>query len=165
MSLPRWFNKALSWLRLLLHRREVDEALHEELQFHLDAKIELNIAKGMTPERQNHKEAQSVTSSRQTMSLDRKPAAELYASARFNKSSPYFFAIDLSESLICANLLARPFTVEGGKRTSPNGSALAPACRKFETLVLTDLRFFRSLSQSPPWFDACWGSLATPLLA
>lgn len=50
MPLERWFNQSLSWLRLLLHRREADEALNEELQFHLDAKTEQNIAKGMTPE-------------------------------------------------------------------------------------------------------------------
>jgi predicted permease len=35
---------------LLLHRRELDQALDDELQFHLDAKIEQNISRGMTPE-------------------------------------------------------------------------------------------------------------------
>ena len=33
MRLERWFNKSSSWLRLLLHRREADQALEEEIQF------------------------------------------------------------------------------------------------------------------------------------
>jgi putative ABC transport system permease protein len=49
MRLERWFNKSSSWLRLLLHRREADQALDEEIQFHLDAKTEQYIEKGMTP--------------------------------------------------------------------------------------------------------------------
>ena len=49
MQLERWFNKSSSWLRLLLHRREADQALDEEIQFHLDAKTEQYLAKGMTP--------------------------------------------------------------------------------------------------------------------
>jgi predicted permease len=49
MRLERWFNKSSSWLRLLLYRREADQALDEEIQFHLDAKTEQYIAKGMTP--------------------------------------------------------------------------------------------------------------------
>lgn len=49
MRLQRWFNKSSSWLRLLLHRREADQALDEEIQFHLDAKTEQYIEKGMTP--------------------------------------------------------------------------------------------------------------------
>ena len=49
MRLERWFNKSSSWLRLLLHRREADEALDEEIQFHLDAKTEQYVEKGMTP--------------------------------------------------------------------------------------------------------------------
>jgi hypothetical protein len=40
MRLERWFNKLSSWLRLLLHRREADQALDEEIQFHLDGKTE-----------------------------------------------------------------------------------------------------------------------------
>jgi predicted permease len=50
LRLERWFNKSSSWLRLLLHRREADQALDEEIQFHLDAKTEQYIEKGMTPE-------------------------------------------------------------------------------------------------------------------
>jgi predicted permease len=49
MRLERWFNKSSSWLRLLLHRREADQALDEEIQFHLNAKAEQYIEKGMTP--------------------------------------------------------------------------------------------------------------------
>src|SRR5215470_17956741 len=48
MRLERWFNKSSSWLRLLLHRREADQAVDEEIQFHLDAKTEQYIEKGMT---------------------------------------------------------------------------------------------------------------------
>jgi predicted permease len=50
MRLERWLNKSSSWLRLLLHRREADQALDEEIQFHLDAKTEQYVANGMTPE-------------------------------------------------------------------------------------------------------------------
>jgi predicted permease len=50
MRLELWFNKSSSWLRLLLHRREADQELDEEIQFHLDEKTEQNLAKGMTPE-------------------------------------------------------------------------------------------------------------------
>jgi predicted permease len=49
MRLERWFNKSSSWLRLLFHRREADQALDEEIQFHLDVKTEQYIEKGMTP--------------------------------------------------------------------------------------------------------------------
>jgi putative ABC transport system permease protein len=49
MRLERWFNKSSSWLRLLLHRREAEQALDEEIQFHLDAKTEQYIEKGMAP--------------------------------------------------------------------------------------------------------------------
>jgi len=44
------FKKASSWLRLLLHRREADQDLDDEIQFHLDAAAEQNLARGMTPE-------------------------------------------------------------------------------------------------------------------
>ena len=49
MRLERWFNQSSSWLRLLLHRREADQALDEEIQFHLDAKTEQYIEQGMSP--------------------------------------------------------------------------------------------------------------------
>lgn len=42
--------KFLLSLRLQVHRREVDQELDDELQFHSDAKIEENIGKGMSPE-------------------------------------------------------------------------------------------------------------------
>jgi len=50
MGLERWFNKLSSWLRFLLHQRETDQALDEEIQFHLDTKTDQYIEKGMTPE-------------------------------------------------------------------------------------------------------------------
>jgi len=49
MRLERWFNKSSSWLSLFLHRREAEQALNEEIQFHVDAKTEQYIEKGMTP--------------------------------------------------------------------------------------------------------------------
>lgn len=49
MRLERWFKKLSFWLRLLLHRGEVDQELNDEIEYHLDAKTEGNIAKGMTP--------------------------------------------------------------------------------------------------------------------
>ena len=50
MQMELWFHKLSSWLRLLLHRREAGLALEEEIQFHLEAKTEENVAKGMAPE-------------------------------------------------------------------------------------------------------------------
>jgi hypothetical protein len=49
MRLEGWFNKSSSWLRLLFHRREADEALDEEIHFQLDVKTEQYIEKGMMP--------------------------------------------------------------------------------------------------------------------
>ncbi|MGH9718387.1 MAG: ADOP family duplicated permease [Candidatus Acidiferrales bacterium] len=50
MSLQSWLHKLSSLRRFVFHRREADQSLDEELQFHLDSKTEENIAKGMTPE-------------------------------------------------------------------------------------------------------------------
>lgn len=50
MRFNRWMRKFLLSLRLQVHRREVDQELDDELQFHRDAKIEENIGKGMSPE-------------------------------------------------------------------------------------------------------------------
>jgi predicted permease len=49
MRLEHWFKKLSFWLRLLLHRGEVDQELDDEIGYHLEAKTEDNIAKGMTP--------------------------------------------------------------------------------------------------------------------
>ena len=50
MSMERWLNRLSFGARFLFHRRAADHELDEELQFHLDAKTEQNIAKGMAPE-------------------------------------------------------------------------------------------------------------------
>jgi macrolide transport system ATP-binding/permease protein len=50
MPPKRWLKKFSFWLRLLLHRRELDRELDDEIGYHLDAKTEDYIAKGMTPE-------------------------------------------------------------------------------------------------------------------
>lgn len=50
MRPERWLKKLSFWLRLLLKRREVDRELDDEIEYHIEAKTEENIAKGMTPE-------------------------------------------------------------------------------------------------------------------
>jgi putative ABC transport system permease protein len=45
-----WLTKLSFWLRFVRHRAEADHALDAEVQFHLDAKAELYVAQGMTPE-------------------------------------------------------------------------------------------------------------------
>ena len=49
MRLECWLKKLSFWLRLLLHRREVSQDLDDEIGYHLEAKTEENVAKGMTP--------------------------------------------------------------------------------------------------------------------
>lgn len=48
MPAQRWLKNPSLWLRLLLHRRELDRELDDELAYHLEARTEENIAKGMT---------------------------------------------------------------------------------------------------------------------
>ncbi|MGH9717692.1 MAG: ADOP family duplicated permease [Candidatus Acidiferrales bacterium] len=45
----RWFYKVSFWFHALLHRRAVDQELDDEIQYHIEAKTDENIAKGMTP--------------------------------------------------------------------------------------------------------------------
>ena len=50
MRIEHWWFTAPLRLRSLLRRRRVEQELDEELQFHLDHKIEEGIAMGLTPE-------------------------------------------------------------------------------------------------------------------
>jgi predicted permease len=50
MRPERWLKKLSFWLRLLLRRRELDQELDDEIGYHLEARAEDNIAKGMKPE-------------------------------------------------------------------------------------------------------------------
>ncbi|MGA9882681.1 MAG: ABC transporter permease [Candidatus Acidiferrales bacterium] len=50
MEPERWFHKLSFWLRLLLHRPELDQQLDDEIAYHIEAKTEENIAKGMRPD-------------------------------------------------------------------------------------------------------------------
>jgi predicted permease len=50
MRPERWFKKLSFWMRSLLHRRELDQELDDEIAYHIEAKTEENLAKGMTPE-------------------------------------------------------------------------------------------------------------------
>lgn len=50
MQPERRLKKLSFWLRLLLHRRELDQEFDDEIEYHIEAKTEENIAKGMTPE-------------------------------------------------------------------------------------------------------------------
>jgi putative ABC transport system permease protein len=48
---PRsWLKKLSFWLRVVLHRREVDQGLEDEIAYHVEAKTEEHIAKGMSPQ-------------------------------------------------------------------------------------------------------------------
>ena len=49
MRPERCFKKLSFWLRLLLHRPELDQELDDEIGYHIEAKTEENIAKGMSP--------------------------------------------------------------------------------------------------------------------
>ncbi|HKV46849.1 MAG TPA: ABC transporter permease [Candidatus Acidoferrales bacterium] len=50
MRPKRWLNKFSFWLHSLLHRRELDRELDDEIAYHIEAKTEANIANGMTQE-------------------------------------------------------------------------------------------------------------------
>ena len=50
MQPERWLKKLSFLLRLLLHRRELDQEIDDEIAYHIEAKTEENIAKGMAPE-------------------------------------------------------------------------------------------------------------------
>lgn len=50
MRPERWFKKLSFWFRLLLHRPEVDQELDDEIGYHVEAKTEENIARGVPPE-------------------------------------------------------------------------------------------------------------------
>ncbi|HEY6442949.1 MAG TPA: ABC transporter permease [Candidatus Acidoferrales bacterium] len=50
MRPEHWLKKLSFWWRLVLHRRELDRELDDEIAYHLEAKIEENVAKGITPE-------------------------------------------------------------------------------------------------------------------
>ena len=50
MQPDRWLKELSFWLRSLLHRRELDRELDDEISYHIEAKTEENIAQGMTRE-------------------------------------------------------------------------------------------------------------------
>ena len=50
MPFERWFHLIPLRLRALFRRAEVDSELDEELRYHVDRQIELNVAQGMTPD-------------------------------------------------------------------------------------------------------------------
>jgi len=54
MRLERWFHRVSFWFRALLHRRGVDRDSDDEIRYHVQAKTEENITKGMTPEDARH---------------------------------------------------------------------------------------------------------------
>src|ERR1700678_2946582 len=47
----RWLRRATLRLRTLFHRERVEQELEEEFQFHLERRIELEIARGLCPAR------------------------------------------------------------------------------------------------------------------
>jgi predicted permease len=54
MRLKHWFYTIPLRLHSLFRRRQVEQELDEELQYHIERQIEENIAKGMTPEEARH---------------------------------------------------------------------------------------------------------------
>ena len=50
MQPERWLTKLSFWFRTLLHRRQLDQELDDEIAYHLEAKTADNIASGMSPE-------------------------------------------------------------------------------------------------------------------
>src|ERR1700729_1388653 len=50
MRLKHWFYKVPLRLRSLFRRDRVEQDLNDELQYHLEKKIEENIAQGLTPQ-------------------------------------------------------------------------------------------------------------------
>jgi predicted permease len=54
MSLEHWFYAVPLRLRSLFRRQRVERDLDDELQYHLERKIEENIAQGLTPEQSRH---------------------------------------------------------------------------------------------------------------
>src|SRR5438067_772923 len=50
MRIEHWYYALPLRLRSLFRRRHVERDLDEELQYHLDRKIEEHLAKGLTPE-------------------------------------------------------------------------------------------------------------------
>src|SRR6266851_1341693 len=47
---PRWFRQMTLRLRTLFQRNRVERELAEEFQFHIEQRIELEIARGLSPE-------------------------------------------------------------------------------------------------------------------
>src|SRR5512145_121275 len=56
MSLKNWWYSLPLRLRSIFHRPQVEHELEEELRYHLDMKIEENLAKGMSRE-EAHRDA------------------------------------------------------------------------------------------------------------
>src|SRR5271157_1856465 len=54
MRIKHWFYAAPLRLRSLFRRQRVEQDLDEELQYHLERKIEENIARGLTPEQSRY---------------------------------------------------------------------------------------------------------------
>src|ERR1039457_1841236 len=54
MRIEQWFYVLPLRLRSLFRRQRVEQDLNEELQYHLEKKIEENIAQGLTPEESRH---------------------------------------------------------------------------------------------------------------
>lgn len=50
MRMQRWFHGLSHFSRLLFRRRKLDQELNDEIAYHIEAKTEENIAKGMPPE-------------------------------------------------------------------------------------------------------------------
>jgi predicted permease len=49
MGMQRWFHGLSHFSRLIFRRAELDQDLNDEIEYHIEAKTEENIAKGMTP--------------------------------------------------------------------------------------------------------------------
>src|ERR1700722_12596963 len=62
MRLKHWFYKVPLRLRSLFRRDRVEQDLNDELQYHLEKKIEENIARGLTPEESRYAAVRAMDS-------------------------------------------------------------------------------------------------------
>ena len=60
MRLEHWFYAVPLRLRSLLRRRQVEQELDDELQYHLERKMEEYIARGLTPEESRQAELRAM---------------------------------------------------------------------------------------------------------
>ena len=96
----RWFGQMILRLRTLFQRNRVERELEEEFQFHIEQRVELEIARGLSPE-----EARSVA----FRAMDGSSSAKRNAAIRGGSTtSMTCCAISGMPAAICAEAIAKP---------------------------------------------------------